>query len=233
MDWNMVRDYATIVKNILEGLYYVAGIFLVYGIIIGMKQLKLVKDQVEMLKDEARRAKESFQLSNQRSSVEKSIEYLDFYKSSIMPSTHSFRSKINQELPKRTSTSHLFDGNFILTSADLNKDIVAESIVAQRSGVIDVFNHFEHFAVAMLHGVADEQIVFTPIGRLYCEFIEEEHVSLSLIRSKGVPYRNLIELYKLWSDRLEVEQLELQKFEAEIKIKEKGNSYKARPYIGS
>jgi len=228
-----MKEIAVITKNILEGLYYVAGIALVFGIIIGLKQLNLVKDQVKLLKTEAMQAKENFYLSNQRASVEKSIEYLGFYKAEIITSTARFRAAIDRELPKKADTYHLFDGQFNLTAADLDKEILSDSIVAQRAGVIEVFNHFEFFGVAMLHGVADEQIVFTPIGRLYCRFIEEEHVSLSLIREKGVPYKNLLELYKLWSDRLEFEHLESQRSEAESKIKEKGNSYKARPFIGS
>ena len=207
------------IQVVIETAYYVSGVFLLIGIGIGLYQLKILK------KDLSDR--------NQRAAAEKSLEYLDFFSTSIMPAMEKYDNAMEVEVTKRESVSSLNDGKFLLVPGDLNKELTAETIISHRLGIIRILNQLEFFGVAMLHGVADESIVFTPVGKVFCRFVEDEYVPLSLLRSEGVPYKNLVELYSVWSSRIEYEALQLQKEEAENKMKKQGEAHKVRRPIGS
>jgi hypothetical protein len=82
-------------------------------------------------------------------------------------------------------------------------------------------------------------MIFTPVAKHFCRTIEKEHLFISVQRNRGAPFKYTIELYKKWSDRLEIEKLnleaenhELQKQEIEHKIKAKGTGYRSTPPIG-
>lgn len=206
------------IKEVIETAYYISGIILVMGVVLGLKQLKILKKDLED--------------RNKRAAVEKSLEYLNLFATTILGAISEFNGKLKKELPKQKDSEHLFDGKFNIDIEKLNKELIVETLVVQKLGATTILNQLEFFSVAMLNGVADENIVFTPASKVYCRFIEEQHLLLSIMRNQGAPYANLVKLYGKWKDRLEVEQLELQKIEAENKIKEKGNSYQAKPPIG-
>ncbi|QOS98124.1 hypothetical protein JNUCC42_16555 [Brevibacterium sp. JNUCC-42] len=204
--------------QIVQVLYNLVGIFLILGVYIGLKQLKLMKkDQYD---------------KNKRIAVEKSLEYLNFFATNFIPNVSKYTSDLNKEITDYEDTKHLFDGTFFLHLDTLPKGIIAETIIREKYGCLNLFNQLEFFSVAVLNGVMDEDIVFTPLSGAIVKFVESEHVAISLLRSKGAPYKNLLKLYRKWKTRMEVEELELQKQIAEHKIKEKGTDHKSTTPIG-
>ena len=146
-----------------------------------------------------------------------------------------YRRRFVKEIPNRADTSSLFNKDFMLDDEEkiLNKkELVIELIVQEKLGLVHILNELEVFSVAMLNGVADENIVFTPFGRVFCEFIEEEHLKLTFSRTTGTPYENLVKLYNIWKDRLEVQSYELQIQEAKDKIKAREGNHNIQTPIG-
>lgn len=214
------------IKQAIELLRDVAGIALVIGLFFSYKQLSTVKEQL-------RTVKKDYQTKNKRAAVEKSIEYLNYFANSFLPEAQRYRDKV-QEILKADSwieQSDSFSGKFDDTMDKLGKMESVILIVKQECGILNLINELEFFSAAIVNGVTDEDIVYTPIARVFCKFIEDEHIVISLLKQTA-PYENLFKLYKKWKDRQEVEKLELQKRDAEIKIREKGTGYMSSPSIG-
>lgn len=212
MDWSTLKEG-------LEIGYYFCGILLSLSIIIGVKQLKLLKkDMVD---------------KNRRASVEKSIEVLAYFARKFIPAYDEYLRKFRAEIPKRKDTSYLINGEFNISIENLDKESRIEVIVQQDSGLIQLFNELEFFSLGILEGLAVDKLVYTPIAKEYCKMIEREHLLLSALRNKGAPYKNVVGLYMKWKDHLELEQMELQKTQLEHKINMNGDNHKDIPPIGT
>lgn len=214
-------------KELLEIIYYLSGIVLAIGVLIGMFQLKITQKQIALLNKD-------YKTKNKRAVIESSIKYLEVAKSLIVDMS-DYRRRFVKEIPNRADTSSLFNKDFMLDDEEkiLNKkELVIELIVQEKLGLVHILNELEVFSVAMLNGVADENIVFTPFGRVFCEFIEEEHLKLTFSRTTGTPYENLVKLYNIWKDRLEVQSYELQIQEAKDKIKAREGNHNIQTPIG-
>lgn len=214
-------------KELLEIIYYLSGIVLAIGVLIGMIQLKITQKQIALLNKD-------YKTKNKRAVIESSIKYLEVAKSLIVDMS-DYRRRFVKEIPNRADTSSLFNKDFMLDDEEkiLNKkELVIELIVQEKLGLVHILNELEVFSVAMLNGVADENIVFTPFGRVFCEFIEEEHLKLTFSRTTGTPYENLVKLYNIWKDRLEVQSYELQIQEAKDKIKAREGNHNIQTPIG-
>jgi hypothetical protein len=206
-------------RTYFETAYFLASIGLVTSLIIGMKQLKLVKKDMIA--------------KSRRSAAEKSLEYLDKAATRIFPAILEYRKKFKLEVHNSVDTSSYYDEEFNYPLALLDKTIVAELIVKQNCGVTQILNELESFSVAINERVVVDEIMFTPISKTLCNFIKDEYLILAVNRNLGTPYQNLINLYLKWSERIEVNNLELQKKEVENKIKQKGSRHKSSPPIGT
>ncbi|WP_129692307.1 DUF4760 domain-containing protein [Gottfriedia acidiceleris] len=203
-------------KEIIQVLYNLSGIALVATVIIGIKQLKLLKTDL--------------QVRNKRAAVEKSLEYLSFFSDDFLPYCAQYQNDLKEELPNPKSYNHLFDGNFYIEDRHIDKEMIAELIVKESKGIMNLINKLEFFSTAMLNGVSDEKIVFTPVAKVFCEFIEREHVYISVQRSSnGVPFENLIRLYKDWKKNIESEKAKIEKLEAEKKMNTIGEQKFKKP----
>ncbi|OAB26387.1 hypothetical protein PMSD_25895 [Paenibacillus macquariensis subsp. defensor] len=191
---------------------------MIIGAFVGVGQLKLLKRDLN--------------IRNRRLAVETSLQYLNIYATEIIPEYEKFMAEFKNEVPEPFNAIDLYDGNFNLSPNDLPKELLAETIIKKRLGLLGVLNRYEFFSTGILNKLTDEDLVFVPTGPDFCETIRREYVLISLMRNVGVPYKNTIELYHKWQDRLDVEIFELQKKEADAKIREKGDRYKSSPPIG-
>ena len=230
MDWN---DFATIGKDIIETLYYIAGIVLVAGVILGRKQLTVIKQQLVLLKEEADLLKRDFQVRNQRASIEKSIEYLNWFAIEFIPQMEEFNDKIDENRVKKYRSikgqAFIFDSTICLSN-----DKTMESIVEKRNnGAINLMNQIEFFSAAMTSGLADEELAFNPLAHVFCEFIETNYDVYCDLRHGGrdTMYTKSIELYEIWKERLE--SLELEKKQQEIDAKKSKMQHKRIKSLGN
>lgn len=227
------------IRLILELLYYLSGIILGGGVIFailqikqGILQLDLLKQQLVIGVEELNLLKKDNEDRYKRAAVEKSIEYLKLYAERIIPASDLYNRKLKEEIPDPTDTSHLFDGKFNLNFETLDQLIKIEIIVKQKSGAIQLLNELEFFCAAINAGLTDEDLVFTPTAKNFCKLIKRDHLVISVMRNRGTPYKNLLEVFNKWSARLEIEEDQLQIQEATNRIKEKEHVSKFKPPIG-
>lgn len=136
-------------KAVLEYLYYASGIILTFGVLIGIKQLSITREQIALLNKD-------YVVRNKRAIIESSIKYLEVAKTLIVDMADYYK-KFRREVPNISDTKHLFNRDFKLENIDdilKRKELVVEILISEKLGLVHILNELEVFSVAMLNGVA-------------------------------------------------------------------------------
>lgn len=231
-----------------EAIYYISGPVLVIGLLFAFRQVKIASENIKLAQEQLKSANEHAQIASRhlgllkkdmndrhrRASVEKSLEYLSMYAYEIIPQTSKYTHSINEELKEEPRSIYSKDNNgFKINPENLKIHQIREIIVKQENGLVHIINKLEVFSVAILNGLADEKIIYTPIARIFCDLIEKEYLYISVTRYEGVPYENLIKLYNKWLNAIELEELTLQSQDIQDKMKDKQDSHEETITIGS
>ncbi|WP_145408484.1 DUF4760 domain-containing protein [Paenibacillus xylanexedens] len=197
---------------VIEKIYYIASIGLFASVIIGLRQLQIVK--------------EDNKIRNQRASIEKSLEYLEWFAKDFIPYHSEFRQTLktkiterlddeNEEIEVKKSIIEQYriihgvkdieqNDNFDVSLPSL--ELINRIFVRAQSG--NVLNQLEYFAAAMTSGLADEELAYNPLASLYCELVEEMYHNIIFLRGESNRmYSNIIKLYKIWKPRLKKDDI--------------------------
>jgi len=137
-------------------------------------------------------AKNDLKIRCTRESVLRSVELSDMFAREIIPEISKFQRGT-------------IDSNYKLDIAFLNKNHELNK------RCISILNSFEALSINFTKGVADESSVFTALSQVYCEFIRENSSFICFLRGKKLNiFTNMIELYKVWSNRISANGLLLQ-----------------------
>ncbi|RAV18846.1 hypothetical protein [Paenibacillus contaminans] len=175
-------------RVIFETLYFLSSIGLVTTIIIGLKQLKLVKQDII--------------LRNKRASVEKSIEYLNWFATEFIPDYEKFEDNLLKDNVVNYPGPYT---EFVFTST-CNTHVPSIQTNLDKSteyGGTGLINQIEFFSAALLSGLADEELAFNPLASLYCDIVEKLYIVLCDHRDDdSQKFLNTVKLYRIWSARL-------------------------------
>jgi hypothetical protein len=214
-----MKEIYTVFKEVLEIIYYLASVGLLIGVLIALKQLKLMK--------------KDFQTTNHRASIEKSMEYLNLFATEFIPKAgstiSSIRNKNVQFYKGPINKEFRFDNNCSLASKYIKSNLDA----AYECDAVSILNRFEYFSAAFVSGLANEELAFNPLAKLYCNYIEDLYIVLCSLRKDedGYAFDYTVELYNIWKSRLEKNALEKKrsKLDDEMsKIQEKRINYIGR-----
>jgi len=183
----------------LETAYQISGILMTLTLIIGLVQVYYLKRDLR--------------ITNERAAAEKSVEFLNWFASYLMPKFQSYKSRIaeleadNAELGALLRKKRAIPEGFEKDSFD-DEDMLVAFIQGEAGGE-DLINQLEFFAAAMVSGLANADIVYRPVGLLYCMMVEELMLILCLNRQddRRHLYPNTVELYRKWSHRLARDRL--------------------------
>ncbi|MGG5738582.1 DUF4760 domain-containing protein [Bacillus cereus group sp. IBL03679] len=195
------------IKPILETLYYLASIGLFATVIIGLKQLQVVKKDMNT--------------RNQRAAVEKSIEYLKWFSSDYLPKF----SKMVSEFDDNDVEVKINPINpmFLPDESHKTKEVQAFIAKAHNNDAIDMLNSLEFFSAAVLNGLADEEIVYKPIVKPYCSvvcFLYPVICNYRVKENSTSGFSNIIELFEIWNSRHKKETMKFAKSHLEREISE-------------
>lgn len=208
----------TIIKEGLEVLYYIASIGLLAGIILATKQLKVMKTD--------------FSSRNQRASVEKSIEYLNWYATIFLPETLKSKGILED---KNVITFDDVENKSFIYDENCKRDSQVISSINEKidAGIVDLINQLEFFSAAMMSGLADEQLAFNPLASTFCSFVDDNYDVYCETRNDGkeMLFTHTIELYNMWEERLRT--IELSKKRALIDEQMSKVSNKTIPILGN
>jgi hypothetical protein len=183
MGWGDVMNWVeTNIKPLIELLYFISGIGLISTIIIGVKQIKIIKSDNEK--------------KDRRLAVEKSIEYIDRYARNILPNSKRYQEKIETGEIKKYNNNISMDFKFEQVYSIEELDIKKKSDL----GAFDMANELEIISTAIISGLADKKTIFITMGKVYCETVEILYDIICYSRGSDNDelFMNTLTLYREW-----------------------------------
>ena len=202
------------VKEVVHFLYEIAGIGLGIGLLLSIRQLKLLK--------------EDFENRRKRAAAEKSIDNMHEYADRILNNGHphynnaliSNREDESLDISgRRYFYTHYDEHGFDFIITDRHVDELQDALWRHQSGLTSLLNQFELYSISMIHGVADEKIAFTPTSDHFCDFIKDNYTGITMARQRNVPFENTIRLFEIWDSRIKVNELQRKQEELMIETK--------------
>ncbi len=199
---NTMEQFFTDYRTIIEGVAFLSTILIAMVGIIGLRQLFLMKVDINS--------------RNDRASKEKAIDASSSYLNEYCPLTVPFFNLVESE--KLGS----YDGPIMTFSLNsIPKDKLKNSILRYKCDFwLDAMNKLESISAIFANGIADEKLGFQIIGRTFCYSVESNYDLISISRKGGACdyYTNIISLYKIWRPRLKKEELKSTKQELDCAI---------------
>lgn len=180
-------------KNVLETVYFLAGILMLITIFIGLRQLSTLKKDI--------------QSREIRESAAKSIEILHDFANNVIPKISEYKRTIKEEESHFATNDKYFNSNFTVSIDDLSKESLAEFKVKQNLGIVAILNYLEAISVSINHGIVNDDLVYDPMSEVFLRFVRNEYLVISISRGQGVPYRHLITLYNKWNKKKQLENI--------------------------
>jgi hypothetical protein len=204
------------IRNALELLYFCSAIVLAVVAVIGLRQLKISKENtlksIEIAKTSAQR--DAFRLA-----AEQCAHYFTY----IVPLFNQFdkwiaenKSKgvINAVDIKITAAGMVLEGK----NASAIKDYV-NFVGTEPERFVAVMNATEGFSIMFSAGVASEEVAFSSIGYTFCGSVKSFLPGMLLLGGK-THFQHSLRLFYIWSKRIERQQLLESQKEMEKRITE-------------
>jgi len=186
----------------LELLYFASSIILAISVVYGLKQITLLKKDIR--------------LRNERAAKEKAIEYGRRYLRNYVD-LHAVFVSAYEGASLEPYAGPIGD----FTSGSVPRDGMATKRYMLQSW-LPAMNELEALSAAFTTGVADEETGFRIFGRSFCGAVENSYDLIAISRSADALaqgyWSNIVELYRLWSPRLEEAQLRRTKESLEARI---------------
>lgn len=212
------------IRNVLELLYFVAGIALVVVAVKGLAQIKIALQQLEITKQiaQATAKRDAYKLAQQQSQ-----EYGTVIMVRIADQLQKMRAA-GVTLWDRPSRFKVENGEIV----SHNFGVHAIGQAMQTSDPTLFLNALEGFAMFFVTGMADEEIGYRETAISFCRIAEKFMSGFWYYReTKGAMYKSVIELYEMWQGRLQVE--DLRKAQQQIESTLKNVKTKSVPTMGT
>ncbi|MES2442040.1 MAG: hypothetical protein V4574_04355 [Pseudomonadota bacterium] len=174
----------------LEFLRLLASLALAVGVFIAYAQLKHVR--------------RDYSARMERAAKEKAIEASEKYLGEVVTLSNAFFShRKENSIPEYSGPV----GDF--SKSSLEKPNIDELKRICWEGIAPL-NKLETVAAMFISRVADERTGYRIIGRSFCDTVKFQYdiIVRSKVTEDAQPYwYNIIELYKIWSPRIQVEEL--------------------------
>ena len=199
-------------RQYLEVAYYAAGVLLLFGLVIALFQLLLIKNDIR--------------LRNERAAKERAIEAASRYLKDFISAFNSYyQYKRQKELDPYSGPI----GDFTFSS--IPPQMLRGTVDRLSSDtVLPVLNELETIAAYFTTGVAHEQTGFQIIGRTFCDTVESLYDVIAGCRTEKAQayWYNIVRLYRIWRPRLTKAEARSTIEELESKIRSMGLDNKVR-----
>lgn len=178
-------------RNVLEIFYFAAAPLLLLILVLWVKQLKTSGQNHTM------------QCQHQAAALTE--RQCQRYVDTIVPLFDKLKQVFKDyELPTYKGEISSFTQECLLDMAEDWSPECYQGFNDNLETVLENLNTLESFAIYFTKGLADEEIAFTYVGLSYCKLVEDLYPYLSAVREmKKINYFNhIVELYRLWSDRI-------------------------------
>lgn len=203
-----INSLITVIKPIVELLYFISGIGLAVFAYYGLQQIAVMKSTSAT---QARR--DALQLTSEQCTL---------YFEKIIPLQNAFLESLkSKNIEYFEGWSVEISGNKITAKRKSPPDSEGLLIVAANLAFL---NNMEAFSVYFTSKVADEIIAYHTLGKTFLGTVEKLMPWILHCREDGY-YKNIVELFVLWHVRAENEKLMAEKDSIEKKIAATKTSY--------
>lgn len=192
------------VRDILELLYFLCGPALVIVAIIGLRQLKILKDVARV--------------SAKRESYRLAAEQCVYYADHVIPAQNELDEAIEaRELTFFDESKARIEGEKITIQYPKDIDFQKLTSISPQRG--NAYNRMNAFSLFFVSGVADESVGFSSVGQTFCRNVKKLLPDIMLLNRAAKAYKNIIKLFLIWNARLQVESLMRDKEVLENKLR--------------
>jgi hypothetical protein len=201
-------------KNLLEIIYYLSGPALVIIACIALNQITLTKNQIEEQKKATR-------ITAKRDAMRLTSDQIKEYGLTIIPIINILDKKIEEkeiQFFKKSKVIIREDGIKVKPYSD-DKEI--EKLKDLMNEFLNVTNALEGFSSFFISGCADEKLAYKSLSTTFCNSVKNILPLIVMLSSNRHAFSATLELFTIWNNRLESEELYYQKKELEEKLKSK------------
>ena len=195
-------------KSFLEIFYFLSGPAIAVFVFLGLRQLKISKD--------------SMRLSSKREAFRLAAEQCTHFMAHIIPLMNEYDIIIEDKGCDLITKSQVevFNRGFSVKYELSNIDI--DKLRPVLSKALEVVNCLESFALFFTTRIAAEEVAYTSVSETYCNEVKRLLPVIAMGAQSKKHFQNLLELYFLWKNRADSEQLVLDKDKIEKHIRELG-----------
>lgn len=177
-------------REILESLYFCAGIVIAVAAIFGLRQLKITRDIART--------------NAQREALKFAAERCQYFAENTVSAYATLRQEyvrlkltfLSRPLTWRVQKGEILDCNVDTNLLDRETPQVDEAIMRY-------LNSLEAFAIPFAAGVADDDLGFQETALGFCNLVKEIMPVLFQMRRKRIArYESTVKLFELWNIRL-------------------------------
>ncbi|MFQ2213991.1 hypothetical protein [Aeromonas dhakensis] len=209
------------IRSWLEVLYFASGLVVMVLIGLGLRQLKLAKDQISLAKNQIETSKDIFKTQSKRAAVEAAVVECRRFAETIVQDSialdkyctlHGISYFDDVTLTKTENGFQINAKN--VKKEDIDKMVGSEEILNR------YMNGLEAYALFFLSGVADENIAFHSNAKTFIKFAEKAFKLIPCCEIEDDDMEPIKALYFMWSSKYEAKQLKIKKKEIEKKLSE-------------
>jgi hypothetical protein len=201
-----IRDY-------LEMASFAATILIAVSALIALKQIRIASSQLKIASDDIK-------IRSRREAIALSAKHCEDFANDILLKLNAWRNEFGPKGIEIRSDWGLLNNCFDETSLKDPKpaQVWVQQVKSKNLGftACKILNQCEAFAIYFATGAADEEVAFPVLGPLFCEYVKQftpflidlrAHTDKSFTSGK---YSNTVCLFAIWSDRIRLEELEVQ-----------------------
>lgn len=201
-----------VVRSWAEVIYFFSGLGILIVAGLGLYQLKLAKEQITS-------AKKIFRKQSIRASFEAAVTECNRFSDKYFPIAQEFSRFISEKEITFFNDAKIEDveNGFKVNLEDINKDDI-EKLSEGISYVTKMANGLEGFALYIVSGVADDNIAFHTLGKIFVQEAERISKILPITNVEQEDCKAIWALYFKWKKRLEHQNLQIEKAEIEKRL---------------
>lgn len=206
-------------RNALEVLYFLSGIILALASGFVAFQVYIAKGSFDVAIKAFNLAKTDSNVRLRREAIVIAANRCEQYAKEILP----LLGRNVDDIGTLGISNNVWklENNFLDESSIKDWNAANEWLSKLRQSEISnetvrLLNILESFAIYFVKGAADEQVAYPSIGISFCEHIDGFAPYLILLRQQKIPgqtsgpFQNIATLYKIWSDRISKEALQIE-----------------------
>lgn len=215
----------TNIRSMLELFSFTSSTLLLIAALLGLKQLQYAQKEIET-------AKIIFRTQSKRAAYEAAVNECRNFSVKVIPLINRIEkfAEENKVSYFQDAIIEEVEGGFVVNLSKVNKKQAAKLSEIEET-IQEYMNNMELFALYFVSKIADENIAFLTLGKLYVS--ESERLAKILPLTNGTPddCKAIWVLYASWKDRLKKQELEKVKNDADKELKK--ITIKTRKAIGT